>query len=211
MNGKSWRPRVLVAAAFGLLVVACGGGTQLIEAGDAGGNPDAAQPDAGDGASPDAATATARADVGTEGSNGASTEELRSLLVPMDAVLGELETEEQRAVCEALGAWRYRMYPQWCLTFVQTAVILQERSQQEDRELCTSGLSYCPLRQPASLPCGKLTCSRTLRELDTCLHDDERWYAAVPSCETMTRETAARTMGPDSPSCAAINRECDPW
>ena len=146
--------------------------------------------------------------------NGALTPELRSTKISLDTVLTELNANDVAAVCRAVGEWRFRLQPQFCLAFVQSAVIMQPRSEAEDRVLCSDSLKICgsPATEPTPA-CTSLpdTCTVTLGELDRCYADQERAWLAVPSCEMMTRALAPSTPGAPSnqPSCVKISAACN--
>ena len=146
--------------------------------------------------------------------NGALTPELRSTKISLDRVLAGLNANDSAAVCRAVGEWRFRLNPQVCLAFVQSAVIIQPRSEAEDRVLCSENLKICGLPPTEPTPaCTGLpdTCTVTLGELDRCYADRERALLAIPSCEMMTRALAPSTPGAPSnqPSCVKISAACN--
>jgi hypothetical protein len=151
---------------------------------------------------------------GPEPDNGALTPELQSTQISLDSVLAGLGASDAALVCQAIGKWRFRLAPQLCLAFVQSAVILQPRSEAEDRALCAENLKICgaPPTEPTPA-CTTLpdTCTVTLRELDQCYADRERAYLAIPSCELMTRAQAPSAPGApsDQPSCVKLSAECN--
>jgi|GEM_PF-6745763 len=146
--------------------------------------------------------------------NGALTPELRSTKISLDTVLTGLNANDSAEVCRAVGEWRFRLNPQTCLAFVQSAVIIQPRSEAEDRALCSENLKICgtPPTEPTPA-CTSLpeTCTVTLGELDHCYADRERALLAIPSCEMMTRALAPSSPGAPSnqPSCVSISAACN--
>jgi len=132
----------------------------------------------------------------------------------LGTVLTGLDAADSATVCRAVGEWRFRLNPQLCLAFVQSAVILQPRSEAEDRALCAENLKICgsPPTEPTPA-CTVLpeTCTVTLGELDRCYADRERALLAIPSCEMMTRALAPSS--PDAPSnqpsCVKISSACN--
>ena len=174
--------------------VACAGHAQ-VQLPDTSGQPDAAAP-------------------GGEPDNGALTPELRSTHIALDSDLAGLKASDAALVCQAIGEWRFRLAPQLCLAFVQSAIILQPRSEAEDRALCSENLKICgaPPTEPTPA-CAAFpdTCTVTLKELDQCYADRERAYLAIPSCEMMTRALAPSTPGAPSEqaSCVKISAACN--
>jgi hypothetical protein len=148
--------------------------------------------------------------------NSALTPELRSTNISLDTVLTGLNPKDVAAVCRAVGEWRFRLSPQFCLAFVQSAVIMgmPPRSEAEDRVLCADSLKICgsPPTEPTPA-CTSLpdTCTVTLGELDRCYADQERAWLAIPSCEMMTRALAPSTPGApgNQPSCVKIGAACN--
>ena len=140
------------------------------------------------------------------------TPELIKAYAATDTKLSELDADSQETVCFALGVWQQRMRLPSCYAFIESAVVLQDRTQEEDRALCLEGVAACPFPARSVAPCTSFPagCRVTLRELDRCLADSERWYAAVPSCENMTRETAPTQRGPSEASCAVCYASCVP-
>jgi hypothetical protein len=147
--------------------------------------------------------------------NGAVTPELSSTGIPLDAVVANLDASGVAALCGALGKWNFRIHPQMCLAFVQSAIILQPRSEAEDRVLCSENLRICgPPPQEPTPACASLpnSCKVTLGEIDRCIVQRERALLAIPTCENMTRALAPSTPGApfDQPSCTKITTVCSP-
>ena len=143
-------------------------------------------------------------------SNGVIVPELRATGLPLGSVLGQLNAASTASVCKALGAWVFRISPQACYAFVESALVIQERTQAEDRQLCQDNLGIChsptePMPACTSFPA---SCAVTLAELDRCFADRELWFNAVPACQEMTRATAPRGMGPSPASCKVFDTTC---
>jgi hypothetical protein len=190
-----------------LLGVACGGKstTPVAIVSGAAGGPGTALPDSGSAGGP-SNTASGGA------SNGAITPELQSAGVSLDAVLGQLDAASMTRLCTAMGAQQFRLAPESCLAFIESAVILEPRSQEEDRLLCASLLAQnlCHSPDHETPYCASIakTCTATVRELDQCLADQEQWLTAVPTCQEMTRATAPDLSTSAQSSCQLIAPEC---
>jgi hypothetical protein len=172
------------------LIVACGGKSA---------------PQGAPGSGAGAGNASAGASGGT--SNGAVTPELSSTGLPLDSVLGQLDAAAQSTLCAALGQWAFRLRDPSCNAFVESAVLSNPTTIEGDRMLCADNLGICHKPEQPSPLCVSFSagCAVTVAELDHCFADNEKWLAAVPSCEVMTYATGAREVGPSSPSCAAYN------
>jgi hypothetical protein len=141
---------------------------------------------------------------------GALSPELRQTGIDLDAELGGLNKEQTASLCRALTSWHVRQAPKFCLIFVQTAVVLQPRSEQDKRETCAAELSICPngFRDYSCAPSPPSSCSIRIRDVDACLQDDEALLNLVPSCESLTDATIV-TMAPPVPvSCQKLDATC---
>jgi len=139
-------------------------------------------------------------------SNGAITPELRATGLPLGSVLGQLPADAQTAVCRARGQWLFRLRDPICYAFVESAVVMMPRTQDEDRALCEEGLPVCHKPTEPTPPCVSYpgTCLSTVGDLDRCLVESEQWYDVVPTCQEMTRANAAYQIGPSPASCLAL-------
>jgi hypothetical protein len=141
---------------------------------------------------------------------GALSPELRQTGINLDADLGGLNSEQTASLCRALTQWHVRQAPKFCLIFVQTAVVLQPRSEQDERDTCAAELSICPngFRDYSCAPSPPSSCSIRIRDVDACLQDDEALLNLVPSCESLTDATIVTTPPPIPVSCQKLEATC---
>lgn len=94
--------------------------------------------------------------------------------------------------------------------FVQSAVVLQPRSEQNERETCAAELPICPngFRDYSCAPPPPSSCSIRIRDLDACLQDYEAILNLVPSCEVLTYETIATSYQTVPATCQKLDATC---
>ncbi len=153
---------------------------------------------------------TASNDADNGNGNGAVTRELRATGLPLGSALRDLDAASQATVCKALGDFSFRLKAPICDAFVESGIILNPSTLDQDRRVCAESLDVCHMPSEPVPACAAFpdSCAVTLAELDQCYSDIEGWLGNVPTCENMTYETAPHSVGPGPSSCLRYNAAC---